>query len=156
MRKDTKRVRERMVWLLRRIAATDAGTITAWDAKTIDNFIANFPESDRIRAKNSDELVGSQTLTRAANLCRQAGYIVPGTAGNMACFADRVKTWNRTWTITDKGREFLRSLGHAVPDRLDSDDKRRQVAPFQPGGNEVGTGGLGAQPKPRVSVWWSH
>jgi hypothetical protein len=98
----SERVRQRVLWLLR-LLKSQGGFAVAWDADTVDRFIAAFPEAEKgLRIY----LVGpnsSPMLNDAARRARLAGYIRAGHIGNQDARQYDQRTWCRTWSLTKLG-----------------------------------------------------
>ena len=113
----TERVRgrahERMVWVLNRMCdrlRCRDGFIVAWDTDTVDDFVRAFPEAEKSLIIYMMGPNSSPMLNAAAKRAKEAGYITPGSIGNMDARSYNQRTWCRTWRFTDTGRAFHASL----------------------------------------------
>lgn len=105
-----KRSRERLEWLLKYIAATHFNGIVGWDADTVDDFVDAFPEAEKTLIIYTLGPNSSPMLNRTANIAYKLGYLRAGSIGNEDARSFNKKTWARYWSLTDKGKEFIKTL----------------------------------------------
>lgn len=101
---------DRMVWLIKTIIATKFNGIVAWDSDVVDDFVDTFPEAERGLIVYTQGPNSSPMLNRAAKLAYNLGYLTPGSIGNMDARSFNRRTWCRYWSLTEKGKEFAKTL----------------------------------------------
>lgn len=105
-----KRSKERLEWLLKYIAATRFDGIIAWDADTVDDFVEAFPESKKTLLIYTLGPNSCPMLNRTAILARDLGYLSPASLGNMDARSYNMRTWCRYWSLTYKGKEYIKAI----------------------------------------------
>lgn len=98
--KKTTRAHERMVWLLEHIAATPWRHTVAWDEKTVDAFVKQFPEALKTLRVYTLGPNSSPMLNRAAQRARRLGYLIAGHIGTQDARSYNQRTWCRTWRLS--------------------------------------------------------
>lgn len=101
---------DRMIWLLQTIVATRFDGMVAWDSDVVDDFIDAFPEAEKSLLVYTQGPNSSPMLNRAAKMAYDLGYISPGSVGNMDARSYNRRTWCRYWSLTNKGKEFIKTL----------------------------------------------
>lgn len=99
-----KRTNQRVLWLIRRIAATYAHSVVAWDQETVDAFVSAFPEADKTLIVYSMGPHSSPMLNRTAKRAEALGYLKAGRIGNQDARSYNQRTWCRCWSLTDLGK----------------------------------------------------
>lgn len=105
------RPEQRMHWVLRRcIDPTHGGRggIIAWDADTVDDFVAAFPEAEKALRVYRMRPNSSPMLNRAAKLAKDKNYLQPSVRGNSDRGWFNIRSWSRYWHLTQNGWDYLK------------------------------------------------
>jgi hypothetical protein len=113
-----RRTNQRMLWVLRLIAAKQYQFTLAWDEEDVDAFVATFPESRK----------GTKVYTMGANSCAmlnqaarrglELGFLKSGSASNQYARSYNQRTWVRTWRITPEGKDYIHFVDAQVGSAL--------------------------------------